>query len=111
MIPKELLFLFQICKQLVQFGWRTATLPTYATTVHKSKVAVTFNGLDNVSKTSDWVKANGLGGVGFYTIDNDDFKDYCGCGTYPALRVINRALGNSAPGIDKLSKNCSVLAS
>jgi chitinase len=32
----------------------------------------------------------GLGGVLVFVLDYDDFRDECGCETYPLLKTINR---------------------
>ena len=52
-----------------------------------------FNNVDNVKAMTEFAERNGLAGVMAYTIDMDDFANFCECEEFPLLRAINRQLG------------------
>ncbi|XP_044249663.1 probable chitinase 10 isoform X2 [Drosophila takahashii] len=53
---------------------------------------VSFDDTHMVRHKSEYVKAMGLGGAMVWALDLDDFKNYCGCESYPLLKTINRVL-------------------
>ncbi|XP_070854530.1 probable chitinase 10 [Drosophila suzukii] len=59
---------------------------------------VSFDDAPMVRHKSEYIKAMGLGGAMIWALDLDDFKNYCGCESYPLLKTINRVLrGLSGP--------------
>ncbi|XP_041566012.1 probable chitinase 10 isoform X1 [Drosophila elegans] len=55
---------------------------------------VSFDDAPMIRHKSEYIKAMGLGGAMIWALDLDDFKNNCGCETYPLLKTINRVLRN-----------------
>lgn len=74
---------------------------------------VSFDDVDIIRRKSELVRTMKLGGAMIWALDLDDFRNRCGCETYPLLKTINRVLRNypasgetcaNSPLICKLSK-------
>ncbi|XP_067620317.1 probable chitinase 10 [Eurosta solidaginis] len=55
---------------------------------------VSFDDTTMIRHKSEYVRAMGLGGAMIWALDLDDFKNVCGCESYPLLKTINRVLRN-----------------
>lgn len=55
---------------------------------------VSFDDIPMIKHKSEYVLAMELGGAMVWALDLDDFKNNCGCETYPLLKTINRVLRN-----------------
>ena len=53
---------------------------------------VGYDDVEMVQIKGEYVKSNGYGGLTFFTIDMDDFKNRCCQGTNPLLRAASRTL-------------------
>ncbi|XP_039482039.1 probable chitinase 10 isoform X2 [Drosophila santomea] len=53
---------------------------------------VSFDDVPMIRHKSEYIKAMGLGGAMIWALDLDDFKNVCGCESYPLLKAINRVL-------------------
>ena len=65
---------------------------------------VSFDDVDIIRKKSELVRSKKLGGAMIWALDLDDFRNKCGCETYPLLKTINRVLRNYPAA----SANCAV---
>lgn len=55
---------------------------------------VSFDDIPMIKHKSEYIQAMELGGAMVWALDLDDFKNICGCETYPLLKTINRVLRN-----------------
>lgn len=55
---------------------------------------VSFDDVDMIRKKSELAKSMNIGGAMIWALDLDDFRNRCGCETYPLLKTINRVLRN-----------------
>ncbi|XP_044316703.1 probable chitinase 10 isoform X2 [Drosophila rhopaloa] len=53
---------------------------------------VSFDDAPMIRHKSEYIKAMGLAGAMIWALDLDDFKNDCGCESYPLLKTINRVL-------------------
>lgn len=86
----------QICKQIKGSGWTVVqdeegAMGPYA---YRGDQWVSFDDVDIVRRKSDLVRTMKLGGAMIWALDLDDFRNRCGCETYPLLKTINRVLRN-----------------
>lgn len=87
---------YEICQNIKNKQWTVVRDPRgrigpYA---YKRDQWVSFDDIGMIRHKSEYVKAMGLGGAMIWALDLDDFKNVCGCETYPLLKTINRALRN-----------------
>ena len=61
---------------------------------YKGNQWVSFDDADMIRKKSELVKTMSIGGAMIWALDLDDFRNSCGCETYPLLKTINRVLRN-----------------
>jgi hypothetical protein len=87
-------------------GWFVNHSPGEGTYINKDVQWASFNDVRDIQQKATWIKANGLGGASVFTLDNDDSENVCGCGPFPLLNEINRALGRS-PSNDSI-EDCSL---
>ena len=86
----------QICKQVKNTGWTIVqdsegAMGPYA---YRGDQWVSFDDVDIIRRKSDLVRTMKLGGAMIWALDLDDFRNRCGCETYPLLKTINRVLRN-----------------
>jgi chitinase len=74
---------------------------------YKGNQWVSFDDADMIRKKSELVKAMSIGGAMIWALDLDDFRNSCGCETYPLLKTINRVLRNY-PGRSSCSQFSAV---
>ncbi|KAG7155317.1 chitinase 10-like 7 [Homarus americanus] len=53
-----------------------------------------FDDERSLAVKTDWLKAEGLGGVMVWSVDMDDFRGNCGTGKYPLLNTLTTGLSN-----------------
>ncbi|KAI9560101.1 hypothetical protein GHT06_014111 [Daphnia sinensis] len=87
---------YEICKQVKGSGWTVVqdeegAMGPYA---YRGDQWVSFDDVDIVRRKSDLVRKMKLGGAMIWALDLDDFRNRCGCETYPLLKTINRVLRN-----------------
>ncbi|XP_025423968.1 probable chitinase 10 isoform X2 [Sipha flava] len=94
---------YEICHKVLTQNWQLVQDPLgrmgpYA---YKGNQWVSFDDQDMIRFKSEFVVRNDLGGAMIWALDLDDFKNVCGCETYPLLKTINRVLGRlPGPGPD-----------
>lgn len=71
---------------------------------YKGNQWVSFDDADMIRKKSELVKTMNIGGAMIWALDLDDFRNSCGCETYPLLKTINRVLRNYPAS----NQNCQV---
>lgn len=72
---------------------------------------VSFDDVAMVRKKSELVKTLGIGGAMIWALDLDDFRNRCGCETYPLLKTINRVLRDYPETSLKCNVKCNSLSS
>ncbi|XP_046655141.1 probable chitinase 10 [Daphnia pulicaria] len=87
---------YEICKTIANGGWNVVQdeegkLGPYA---YRGDQWVSFDDVNMVRKKSEIAKAMKIGGAMIWALDLDDFRNKCGCETYPLLKTINRVLRN-----------------
>ena len=87
---------FQICKSIGSGGWTVVqdeegALGPYA---YRGDQWVSFDDVSMIRKKSELVRSMNIGGAMIWALDLDDFRNRCGCETYPLLKTINRVLRN-----------------
>lgn len=83
---------YEICKDF--FGWSVVRdaenrMGPFA---HSKNQWVSFDDVENVRAKGNYINDMHLGGGMIWTLDFDDFTNYCGCGNYPLLTTLNQAL-------------------
>ncbi|XP_017486088.1 PREDICTED: probable chitinase 3 [Rhagoletis zephyria] len=87
---------YEICSYIRKRGWSVVRDPRgrmgpYA---FQRDQWVSFDDVSMIRHKSEFVRAMGLGGAMIWALDLDDFKNVCGCESYPLLKTINRVLRN-----------------
>ncbi|EFX87590.1 hypothetical protein DAPPUDRAFT_306550 [Daphnia pulex] len=87
---------YEICKQVKNSGWTIVqdseeAMGPYA---YRGDQWVSFDDVDIIRRKSELVRTMKLGGAMIWALDLDDFRNRCGCETYPLLKTINRVLRN-----------------
>ncbi|XP_014246008.1 chitinase-like protein 4 [Cimex lectularius] len=79
---------YEICQDIIKEGWqvvhvnRTALGP-YA---HKGKNWVSFDDEDSARRKGEYAREQNLGGIMFWSIDDDDYTGRCGDRKYPLIQ-------------------------
>lgn len=87
----------QICERVKSEGWTVVTpnseaMGPYA---YKENQWVGYDDEDIVRKKSKYVAEKGLGGIMFWSIDNDDFRGACHNKPYPLIEAGKEALAEA----------------
>nr|AMT75074.1 chitinase Cht10 [Locusta migratoria] len=85
---------YEICYNVKNKGWTTVRDPEgrigpYA---YRGNQWVSYDDVSDIRRKTKFIKELGLGGGMIWALDLDDFRNRCGCGTYPLLRTINSEL-------------------
>ncbi|XP_050540568.1 probable chitinase 10 isoform X2 [Daktulosphaira vitifoliae] len=94
---------YEICYRIIKQNWRVVQDPleTMGPYAYSGDQWVSFDDQEMIRYKSQFVVRNDLGGAMIWALDLDDFKNVCGCETYPLLKTINRVLGRiPEPGPD-----------
>lgn len=59
---------------------------------YKGNQWTSYDDIAIIRKKSELVRSLNLGGAMIWALDLDDFRNRCGCESYPLLRTINRVL-------------------
>ncbi|PNF23034.1 hypothetical protein B7P43_G09842 [Cryptotermes secundus] len=91
---KGYLAYYEICENLQSDGWKVEhpnrnAMGPYA---YKGNQWVGYDDIDIVKLKSQYVSENGLGGIMFWSIDNDDFRGKCHGRPYPLIEAGKDAL-------------------
>ena len=87
-------FFFQICAKISAGGWTVVEDPDDAQGpyAYRGNNWVSFDDTAIIRRKSELVRSMGMGGAMIWALDFDDFRNMCGCETYPLLKTINRVL-------------------
>ena len=87
-------FFFQICAKISAGGWTVVEDPDDAQGpyAYRGNNWVSFDDTAIIRRKSELVRSMGMGGAMIWALDFDDFRNTCGCETYPLLKTINRVL-------------------
>ncbi|KAF5292852.1 hypothetical protein FQR65_LT11104 [Abscondita terminalis] len=93
---------YEICEKLKEGGWTVENpnknaMGPYA---YKENQWVGYDDLDIVRKKSEFVVERNLGGIMFWSIDNDDFRGSCHDKPYPLIEAAKEALLASVNKVD-----------
>ena len=85
---------YEICNQILADGWDLVQqypgfMGPYA---HSGNQWVGFDDVDAVVEKAFYVAEEELGGIMFWTIDNDDFRGTCGKTPYPLIESAKEAM-------------------
>ncbi|XP_018567327.1 uncharacterized protein LOC108907948 [Anoplophora glabripennis] len=88
---------YEICDNIKNQGWEVeqpnpTAMGPYA---FKDNQWVGYDDEEIVRKKSEYVAENGLGGIMFWAIDNDDFRGNCHGKPYPLIEAAKEALMNA----------------
>lgn len=85
---------YEICAYIRQRGWNVVrdAKGRMGPFAYLRDQWVSFDDAPMIRHKSEYVKAMGLGGAMIWALDLDDFKNDCGCESYPLLKTINRVL-------------------
>lgn len=88
--------MIKICKTVRNAGWTVVqdeegALGPYA---YRGDQWISFDDAAIIRKKSEMVRSMKIGGAMIWALDLDDFRNRCGCETYPLLKTINRVLRN-----------------
>jgi len=97
---------YEICDKIIDDGWEMVTrfpgvMGPYA---HKGNQWVGFDDVDIAVEKAFYVADEELGGIMFWTIDNDDFRGSCGETPFPIIESAKEALYSVGPSNDVSSK-------
>ncbi|XP_050423223.1 probable chitinase 10 [Adelges cooleyi] len=86
---------YEICYRILKKNWRIVQDPlgTMGPYAYNGNQWVSFDDQEMIKYKSEFVVRNNLGGAMIWALDLDDFRNVCGCETYPLLKTINRVLG------------------
>ncbi|KAK4872495.1 hypothetical protein RN001_014524 [Aquatica leii] len=93
---------YEICEKLKDSGWTVENpnpnaMGPYA---YKDNQWVGYDDEDIVKKKSEFVVERNLGGIMFWSIDNDDFRGNCNNKPYPLIEAAKEALLASMNKVD-----------
>lgn len=72
-----------------QISWDDARQVPYASLVDGNrKKWITFNSVESHRRKAEFTLLNQLGGIGLFTLDQDDYEGYASSGSYPMLWAI-----------------------
>merc|ERR1712106_317938 len=85
---------YEICQKVLEEGWDLVTqypgiMGPYS---HKGNQWVGFDDVDIAVEKAFYVAEEELGGIMFWTIDNDDFRGSCGKTPYPLIESAKEAM-------------------
>ncbi|EDV54306.2 uncharacterized protein Dere_GG21384 [Drosophila erecta] len=85
---------YEICLKIRHHRWNVVrdTKGRMGPFAYHGDQWVSFDDAPMIRHKSEYIKAMGLGGAMIWALDLDDFKNVCGCETYPLLKAINRVL-------------------
>jgi len=97
---------YEICDKIIDDGWEMVTrypgvMGPYA---HNGNQWVGFDDVDIAVEKAFYVADEELGGIMFWTIDNDDFRGSCGETPFPIIESAKEALYSVGPSNDVSSK-------
>lgn len=82
-------------------SWDDARLVPYATLTRGCKRKwITFNDIESYRRKAEFVLDHQLGGIGAFSIDQDDYSGYANLGPYPFLWAVAEILRPEAQYID-----------
>eukprot|EP00096_Caligus_rogercresseyi_P009501 TRINITY_DN3239_c0_g1_i4.p1 TRINITY_DN3239_c0_g1~~TRINITY_DN3239_c0_g1_i4.p1 ORF type:complete len:674 (+),score=149.44 TRINITY_DN3239_c0_g1_i4:227-2248(+) len=89
---------YEICNGIKEQDWEVVnenrgSVGPYA---HHDTFWVGYDDMDIVKEKAYYVAEEGLGGIMFWTIDNDDFRGTCHNEPYPLIEAAKRALYSSS---------------
>lgn len=87
-------FMFQICPGVLSGEWSEMRTPKGTYSVSGNQWA-TYLRPKEVYDIATLAAANGLRGVALWSLDLDDWRGTCACGTYPLLKSIRESLYES----------------
>ncbi|CAH1795273.1 unnamed protein product [Owenia fusiformis] len=83
---------FEICQCLIWGGtshWDDDQLVPY---IVDGAQWIGYENERSIQEKVKWMKEHGFGGIAIWSIDQDDFKGFCGDGRFPLLRYANLAI-------------------
>ncbi|XP_012524289.2 probable chitinase 10 [Monomorium pharaonis] len=80
---------YEICERIKQRKWKVGVGPS----AYFEDQWVGYEDRESVYAKGKYIIGNGFGGATMWTVDLDDFQNFCCLESYPLLKTINRALG------------------
>lgn len=74
---------------------RVQAVPYY----HSDQQWIGYDDMESVAVKANYINEHGFGGVMVWSIETDDFKDFCKMGAFPLLRQINGIFGREVEGV------------
>lgn len=97
---------YEICDKILNQDWTVVEDPLgrmgpYA---YKGNQWVSYDDEDTLRRKSHYIRHMGLGGGMVWALDLDDFKNRCGQGHHPLLRVIRDVLAKKPRPVEEIRK-------
>lgn len=85
---------YEVCELIKLDKWSVVRDPQNIVspyTYHKNQW-ISYDDVENIRIKAKYIRAMGLGGGMFWSLDYDDFTARCGCGHYPLLTALHQEL-------------------
>lgn len=66
--------------------------------LHSHKQWIGYDDMESITIKANFINEMDLGGTMIWSIETDDFNNFCGMGSFPLLRLINGIFGNDISG-------------
>lgn len=101
---------FQICDRIKNKGWKIVQDPLgrMGPFAYKGNQWVSYDDQQTLKRKTQLIKSLNLAGGMVWALDLDDFKNRCGEGTHPLLKVIREELRDPPKGYVKPRESSSL---
>lgn len=81
---------FTICQNIKNNGWRRyyEHVKSSGPYVVYDKIWAGYDDVESISEKVRFVDAGGYAGVGFWSLDHDDYSNICGDGSFPLIKSV-----------------------
>ena len=87
----------EICQKLKHENWRMHRDENFKVPyIVENDQWVTFDDTQSVKDKVEFLESKGLAGAVVWSIEADDFRDFCNDGNFPLLRTITNGLNNGS---------------
>ncbi|KAK8390928.1 hypothetical protein O3P69_016939 [Scylla paramamosain] len=100
---KGFMAFYEVCENIASHGWSVKKpfprrIGPYA---FSGNQWVGYDDEKIVARKAEYVRENGLGGIMYWSLDNDDFRGICNGEQYPLIEAGKKALFGTEEGVDE----------